>query len=145
MENAVTESDRLSVIDENAVFCMTVPKTCCWVSMKNMRLCLYIPEKKTVMVEFGEFQPCVKTLADLTFGIDSYPNIAWINDRRLDLVKDHCPASEPAHNEAHGCSFASGKPFHGCRQCRNQGNVLKKNSWLSSMSKSRQCSGKKRD
>ena len=78
------------------------------------------------MVEFGESQPCVKTLADLTFGIDSYPNIAWINDCRLDLVKDHCPASEPAHNEAHGCSFASGKPFHGCRQSRNQGNVLKK-------------------
>ena len=106
---------------------------------------LDISEEKVVLVEFGESQPCVKTLADLTFGIDSYPNIAWINDRRLDLVKDHCPASEPAHNEAHGCSFASGKPFHGCRQSRNQGNVLKKNSWLSSMSKSRQCSGKKRD
>ena len=79
-----------------------------------------------MLVEFGESQPCVKTLADLTFGIDSYPNIAWINNCRLDLVKDHCPASEPAHNEAHGGSFASGKPFHGCRQCRNQGNVLKK-------------------
>ena len=25
-----------------SVFCMTIPKTCFWVSMKNMRLCLYI-------------------------------------------------------------------------------------------------------
>ena len=34
-----------------SVFCMTIPKTCFWVSIKNTRLCLYMTNK---ILLFGE-------------------------------------------------------------------------------------------